>query len=513
MEIITTFIMNNFGNIIKVSGTIKGIFTSLKFVFNILSKERVSEDYFENHLQKIFLNISNFLIKLNVISKSKIINEKNTLIAYIKKQTKNEKGIYYFSTEAIEDIMLKKYLNKKVKVHKFIRFVYFYSNSNSKILTLTLFIEQIKSKLWFKETFYHFLSIPNWNNLDINELQSKVKTIKIVKAELLHIYDFKNSNIDVTEKNSKISKVISKVLKDGFISEDTIRALSSRQKLLIIHKYSEGFTDIFTEDRNKIEELKKTVYKYEDEEDIDSQKKVEKALKEIQKIQAKRIRTPVAVALEKSGFIKLFRNMTGVYVIPLWKLPSDYQKNPNLYIEKVVLKIAKDEIEKLKKKDQRISQLKGDLRYVILYHIVDVGDLKVMEKERELSISSPILSKNLLASFFREGNNKLSSIYIDNIFQNVSIWSFMSKESKTGKYLFMNKDMFELLLLEYNVNPSLPISLINLSDSDIKSISERIILKNKLIRKQDIQAIIKKQRAFYLDLKNEISSIKSKHGA
>lgn len=510
METIITFLTNNLGNIVKISGTIKGIFTSLKFVLNILSKERVSEDYFDNHLNKIFINISNYLIKFNVLSKSKIHNDKKSIIYYIKKQTKNEKGIYYFSTEALEDIMLSKYLDKGIKIHKFIRFIYFYSNSNSKILTLTLLLENFKSKLWFKETLYHFLSIPNWNSLDINQLQSKVKSVKEIKAELFHIYNFKNSSIDITEKNSKISKIISKVLKEGFISEDTIRALSASQQLLIIHKYSEGFTDIFTEDRNKIEELKKIVYKYEDEEDLESQKKVDKALKEIQKIQSKRIRTPVAVALEKSGFIKLFRNMTGVYVIPLWKLPLDYQNNPNLYIEKVVLKLAKDEIDKLKMKDKRIAQLEGDLRYVILYHVVNVGDLKVLEKERELSISSPILSKNLLVSFFREGNNKLSSIYIDNIFQNVSIWSFMSKESKTGKYLFSNKQKFESILIEYNVNPSMPITLTNLSDSDISSIAEKIKLKSRSIRKQDIQAIIKKQRSFYIDLKNEISSIKSK---
>lgn len=506
-------IISNIPGIAKIIGALNSSFKYFSLIWDLKAKERLSQDYFQAHIEKVYNTIETFVLKLRVASVAITRREKERIIGNATTRHSKKHGEYrVFNTEDMEQFMLKEFLRGAgpKNINNFLRFVFFYENSNSKLYVFRLFWERIKSKLFFKDTFYHYMSIPRWNSLSRAQLLEQLGKISEVSPYLTGFYDFRRSKLKTSERDSNIFRVISAVIKDGFLSEDTLLKLSASQKFLIVHKYSEGMSGLVNEDRTQIENLRAIVQKNEDSDDPKERMRAEKALRQIEKIEARKTRVPLGVALEKKGFIKLFRNMSGVYVYPLWKLQSEYQTDPNLFFEKEVFPAAQEELLRNQEKDSRIRGLGGNLKYVVLYHIVSVKQLHILESERDFSLSSPKLSKSLLVSFLHENPNNLSSIYVNNIIQNVSFWSFVSLKNKTGKFLAQKKDEFERLLFAEGCDPSLPMTLVRLSEMQISKICNTLIGKSRRIRPQDLKKLVNKQKQFYHNLQNELNSLHQK---
>lgn len=506
-------VLSQIPGIAKLIGGVSSVLKYLSFIWDLASKERLTESYFDTHLNKVYDIVASFLTKVKACSPSDTKREKDRILALAKKKHASKKdGYFSFNTEDIEDLILNEFLRGggPKGINRFLRFVFFYENSNSKLYAVRLLWERVKSKLWFKHTFYHYMSIPRWNSLSRADLQEKVKNVKTVSPYLTGFYDFRRSKLVTEEKESSIFKVISTVVKSGFLSEDTLLKLSSSQKLLMVHKYSEGMSGLMGADRDRISALREIILKHEDSEEDTDKKQVLKAEKEIQKIEGRKTRVPLGVALEKTGFIKLFRNMAGVYVYPLWKLKADYQSDPNLFFEEKVFPVARQELARNIKKDSRISELGGGLKYVVLYHTLSVQELEIMESERDFSLSSPKLSKNLLVSFLHDNPNNLSSVYVNSLIQNVSFWSFISSKSKTGAFLLDRKQQFEELLQAEGCDASVAMSLLTLNDIQVARICKSLLGKSKKIRMQDLKKLVSEQLKFYADLQEELNSLHHK---
>ena len=137
--------------------------------------------------------------------------------------------------------------------------------------------------------------------------------------------------------------------------------------------------------------------------------------------------------------------------------------------------------------------------------------MRFYAKERSLEISSNTLAKMLLSSFLQNEDENITSIYVNDIVRNVDFKSQLSASTKTGEYLLNNYEQLKQILWnKYQIDIQKPITLISLSEQNIKDIVGQLNAINEYSRPNLIEKMLTERIDFYKELNKELNEIKSK---
>lgn len=236
---------------------------------------------------------------------------------------------------------------------------------------------------------------------------------------------------------------------------------------------------------------------------------LDKAKAKLSEINSSWMRAPLGIALEKYGFQKLFNKLDGVYVLPLSMIPEKFQKEPELFINEQVINEAEKYLANLHDTEiEYITKINDTLKYLMIVHIVPINQLKIFSRDRNLEISSPILSRMLLTSYLTLDDGKMTSMYINDIVRNVDIKTLL-KTNKTGEYFSNKFETFKKILWEdYRIDIYKPFGLSTLTENQINDLSEKLSTKDNSVARRYLQHQITNIVDFYNNLSRELNDIK-----
>jgi len=490
-----------------------GILFLLRFIDR--KKQRTSYREFTILSERAYdlttLHIERFGLKRNKFAP----RSKKEYVDEIKDKINFKNGSFEYSKGEIELFFLSKYiLPKKNRINQFLIVSFYYVEGYLTFLPFLLRREKVIKFFTKKKTFFHYLTIHNWSSKSHSKLSQEVEKIIKIAPILNEKYKLERAE-SIIKNNPSISKTLDIVLNKGKITERTIFNLATSEKLVIVHKYGEGFGTVFNEYKSKISDVKKELNKARKSIAQNAKKRVEKLSALHKKLADEWPRVPLNAVLEQKGFQTIFNNLKGVYVYPLSMLPEKYQKNHRQYFEDIIIPESDNYLENLKQNNQIVQNNIIELKYIFLTHIIPINELEIFTKGRKLEVSSKALSKMLLSSFLSKEDSQLSSIYINDLIRNVDFKDLINESSKTGEYIIRNfENLKEILYKKFSIDIYKPITLISLTTNQIEEIVNELLLIDDSGTKRFLLKTLNEKVEFYQELNSELNAIlKSKNVA
>ena len=210
-------------------------------------------------------------------------------------------GSYQYVKGEIELFFLSKFiLPKENRINIFLIISYYYIEGYLTYLPFLLNREKLVRYITKKKTFYHFISIRNWSSKSYNKLIKEVSQISKIEPRFNEKYKFERAENIITN-NPSISRTIDIVLNEGKISERTIFNLAASEKLILVHKYGEGFTSVFAEYQKQLTEIKAELEKAKKSMAKDRQKRIDSFDSMHKQLTNNWPRVPLNVVLERQG--------------------------------------------------------------------------------------------------------------------------------------------------------------------------------------------------------------------
>jgi len=489
--------------------TAEPILFIIQFAFGLRFKfhSKVTESQYENLAKSAFQEVKSHLIYFKAEDSIKASEE--MYFRHLKHELKRSGEFYVFLEGEIHLKLLKKFHLEEInRINYFLIHSFFFIHGYNKIFKYLIFKERIRKLLRKKYTFLHYLSITGWRNLNASELVTKVKEIKKIKPLWNDRYLIPK-NINFAKDKPTISKAIDNVLAKGKISEKSIFNLATSEKLVFIHKYGEGFSEVYNQQVEERNKLKHQIEKYKTSKSKVTARRLKIKKDKLSALNTEWLKAPIGVSLENYGFQKLFNKMEGVYVLPLSLLPEKYQNNIEAFLQEVVIQKAKNYIkDSINNGNQFLSEENKDLKYLIYSHIVPVHEINILTEKRNVEISSPTLSRMLFTSYLANENSKVSSLYINDVVRNVDVKTLL-KNNKTDNYIKSNFDNLKIILWEnHNIDILKPFRLVGLLDNQIDDITETLLEIDNSIKKYLLRKKLKDIVSFYKKLNDEINEIK-----
>lgn len=477
---------------------------------NIKTKNHLRVNYanLKPFVEKAFINTKNHLKHFEVDIEYAIPAELEVYLADLKNELKRENEFFIYFTGEIEYRLLKKYrLTDDARFNKFIAKSFLYLNGFHKHFNARLRKEYILNFIKKKNTFFHYISIPDWANLNQPTLITEVKKIKKPSPLWNERYNIDKVNLFEDEENA-INRAIDKVLRAGKITEQTILNLASSEKLVIVHKYAEGFSDVYTNQKKELENLKSQIERDKKSGSAVGKKRLPKLNENLENLRTNWIVSPLNKALEIYGFKKLFVKSPHIYILPLSQLPETYQNKPNSFIDNVIVPEAEKYLESVRGSEYMID-FSGGLKFLVIAHTIPINEMNFYTRERSLEISSKTLAKLLFTSFLQNEEQHITSIYINDIVRNVDFKSQISENSKTGKYLLESfEELKSILWKKYKIEISKPITMISLSEQNVEEVVEELIKLKPYSTPRLVRKMINDKISFYKELNQELEQIK-----
>ena len=117
----------------------------------------------------------------------------------------------------------------------------------------------------------------------------------------------------------------------------------------------------------------------------------------------------------------------------------------------------------------------------------------------------------LLTSYLAKEDSKISNLYINDLVRNIDFLYLVNSESNTGKYLHANFEYFkELLWQDYSIDVFKPISLIQLNETQVDQICDKLLDKDPSIQRRFLVKMLCDKIDFYKKLDSELNTLKSK---
>lgn len=475
----------------------------LRFTFH----SKLTERQFELDANKSFDEICKYLDSFTV--EGYFHSNREMYIRHLKNEINQKNNYYRFIEGELHYRLLQKAkLPKENRIDKFLikslLFVYGYKT----MLSYLLFREKIRRLFKRKFSYYHFISIPNWRTKSYKELADEVLNIKKIDPKLFERY-IVPKNQDLKKTKPTISKAIDNVLSKGKISEKSIFNLATSEKLIFIHKYGEGFSNVYNKQQELRAELKQKVEKLEKSEAKNAERKLSKYKNELVKLNESYLKVPIGNALENYGFQKLFSKMDGVYVLPLSLIPEKYHKDIENFIREQIISKAIEYVNKAYEDgNQFIDEDNLSLKYLILAHVIPVHEIKFMAERRDIEYSSPVLSRMLLTSYWSNNNSKVANLYINDIVRNFD-FNTLLKENKTDLYIKSNIDNLKRLLWDlHKIDILKPYGLTILNESNIDIIVDKLLEIDSSIKRYFLRRKLIEIVDFYKKLNAELNELK-----
>lgn len=482
------------------------VLTGLRFKFH----SKVDDTQFRVLFDNAFKEVTEYLEIYGLNNITVVPNDSNRYLYILSSQIITKDGFYFFLKGELHCKLLKNFnLPRGQRLDNFIIYSFLFVNGYDKYFKYRLLIDWFKKTLRFKNTLYHYFSVPEWRDCNIQYLEEEVK--KIHRPDPLWNLRFeipKSKNLK--KDNPYIFKAIDKVLAHGKISERTIFNLASSEKIILIHKYSEGFNTIYKHFRDLLEVLRTKEQKLKKSKGKDTEKKINKIKEKIKSLNDERIRVPISVTLENYGFQKLFTHVDGVYVYPLSMLPEKYHKDPSSFINEVIISEAdKYLIDKRDSYPDYFSDFTGGLKYLVLVHVISISEITILSQERSLGYSSPILSNMLLTSYLSKDKSSVGSFYINDLVRNVDFKFHINENTKTGLYLQAHfQDLKEVLWREFRLDIFRPINFSSITEDKIRTIVNRLIDIDNSGSRIHLTKFFRSVCDFYCKLNEELNKIK-----
>lgn len=378
-------------------------------------------------------------------------------------------------------------------------------------LKYSLVIEKFLRIFTSKKTVFHYLAISGWLCRNHNELIEEIKNIKDPKNIWKEAYGYKKLlELANKDKNSSVKKVLDKVLTKGKITNQSILNIISSEKILLIHKYAEGFKTVREKQDKRLQELKKGISRLSKLKSKRSVSAKNKLIIERNELINNWIRGPVGITLENNGFKKLFPKNDFTYFIPLSQIPLKYQNDYKTYINEVILIRAKEYLKKVKNSPY-LDEFEGDLKYIIISEVIQLNELMVLTQERDLGYTAPQLNAMLVSTYLEKGDKNIVNLYINDVVRNVDFKEQLNLKTKSGQYVYKNFQHLKTILWStYNIDIYKPTHITKLSENYIEDISDRLFIIDNSLKKGLIKKILKDVVNFYIKLDLELKSIKEK---
>lgn len=472
---------------------------------------RVNYSNLEPFAKKAFVNtkshIAHFGIDINYAIPAKF----EIYLDDLKKELKTDREFYIYYNGEIEYRLLNKYrISKENRFNVFVAISYLYLNGFHNLFQAHLLKERMVKILRTGKSFYHYISISNWTNKKENTLLKEINDVKKPSPLWNERYNIKKVNL-FNDSQPAISRAIDKALNSGKITEKTILNLVSSEKIVIVHKYAEGFSEIYDLQSHEKQTIQSQIEKDKNSDSEAAKKRLPTLQKRLDKLKEDWVISPIIFALENLGFKKMFAKSPHIFILPLSQIPESYQKNPNSYIENVVIPKAEEYLFKIKKESAFMDNFKGGLKYLVIAHTVPINEMRFYLRERSLEISSKTLARMIFTSFLQNEDERITSIYINDIVRNIDFKSQLSEESKTGSYLLENyENLRHLLWHNHQIDISKPISLITLSKQNLKDIVNDLIKVNPYSKPNLLTKMLCERIEFYKELNQELEEIKMK---
>jgi len=495
--------------LISFWGIAEPILFFLQFASGLRFKyhSKVTEGQYESLAGEAFREVKSHLVYFK--ADNAITGSEEMYLRHLKNELKRSGEFYLFLEGEIHLKLLRKFrLPEKNRINHFLINSFFFIHGLNKIFKFLLFKERVRKLFKRKFSFLHYLSINGWRNLSATELAENVISIKSIKPLWNDRYLIPK-NIDFAKEKPTISRAIDSVLAKGKISEKSIFNLATSEKLIFVHKYGEGFSDVYNQQIEERNKLKLQIEKFEKSKAQNASRKLKTEKEKLTLLNDEWLKAPIGVSLENYGFQKLFSKMDGVYVLPLSLLPEKYQNNIDSFLEEVIIDKAKRYVEdSINKGNSFLKEENKELKYLIYSHVVPVHEIKVLTEKRNVEISSPTLSRMLFTSYLANENSKVSSLYINDIVRNVDFQTLL-KENKTDSYIKLNFETLKLILwTKYSIDILKPFGLSKLLDNHIEDIIDDLIRVDSEIQKHMLRKKLKDMVDFYKKLNDEINEIK-----
>lgn len=357
-----------------------------------------------------------------------------------------------------------------------------------------------------KYTTLHYLTISNWRTRKYDDLIKEVENVKKIDTKLNEFYKFRKAKI---KEGSKVASLIHNVLAKGKISNQTIFKLLSSEKLIIVYKYAEGFSDVYTSQMAERKRIMDETRKLKSRSKLGkkSLRKLDELAEEYKELDDNWITAPIGRSLEINGFKKLFSKNDGIFFMPLSLIPSKYNGNHELFINEEVVKGAEGYYNSVKDSKYFIDE-REDLSFILLNHILQVDQLILINRNRTLEISSPHLASMLMTSYLLTSDDPAAELYINDVVRNVDFLSRIPS-NKTGQYLIDNFDSLKSILWnDYKLDIHKPVLISNLTEVNIIDIVAKMRAINPNVQAHQLTNLLNKQVQFYGELKIELDQIK-----
>jgi hypothetical protein len=480
----------------------------LSVTISTRNKLQISNEDIDEKLSRAFDEFKAYIMEFGVEPTAFAPNDKQIYLNFVKKKLTYRNEMYVFYDGQIEYFLSRRFdlptehrfdkflLNSYllIRLKKFKRF----SFVSEKYVAL------IRKK---KKSVFHYLGISNWRNKTKRQLLSEIENASPVP---LNVDEYRFADLwKYTEdnKDSSLKKILDKVLKGGKITESAIINMASSEKLLVVYKYGEGFSNVHTRQTDLLKDLKEKIKRYRKRTTKISQTQLRRALVEKQNLLDNWVRAPIGEILEKKGFKHLFSQIDQIYFLPVSMLPRDYQSSPKLFITEVVLEEAKQRLEEVRDNDFMYDFV-GGLKYILVSHIVRVSDMNIIKEERNLDSFAPMLESALLTTTIDNEGSYINRIFINDVVRNVDFLQFL-KPSKTAEYIKHNfEHLKQILYQNYQIDIYKPAQLIQLSEVNISDIAERLVVIDSTARKHHVFNLLMERLDFYRKLSSELEELK-----
>lgn len=472
---------------------------------------RVNYSNLEPFVKKAFVNTKNHIAHFGIDVDYAIPADFKVYLNDLKKVLKTDREFFIYYNGEIEYRLLNKYrISKENRFNVFIAKSYLYLNGFHNLFQAHLLKETVIKTFRTGKSFYHYISISNWANKKENQIQKEIKNIKKSSPLWNERYNIKRVNL-FDDSKPAINRAIDKALNSGKITERTILNLASSEKIVLIHKYAEGFSEVYGLQSKEKQSLQSQIERDKTRESKAAKRRLPILQKKLVQLNEGWVISPINFALENLGFKKMFAKSPHIFILPLSQLPESYRKNPNSYIENVVIPKAEEYLTRVKVESAFMENFEGGLKYLIIAHTVPINEMRFYVKERSLEISSKTLARMLFTSFLQNEDEQITSIYINDIVRNVDFKSQLSPTTKTGNYLLENyENLKHELWNNHQIDISKPISLIALSEQNITDIVNALIEQEPYSRPDLLTKMLSERIQFYKELNQELEEIKSK---
>lgn len=497
------------GFIASIWNTLEPILLGLQLLFGLRFTFhcKLTEKQFELDANNSFNEVEEYLKTFGV--KDVFFGNREMYLRHLKSEITKKRDFYRFLEGELHYRIFKKgKLPAERRINEFLIKSFFFVNGYKSFLSYLLIKERILKFFKRKNSYFHYISITSWRTKSYEELIKEVITIKKINPQLFERYTMPKS-IDLKKNKPAISKAIDNVLSNGRISEKSIFNLATSEKLVFIHKYGEGFSNVFNSQTTKKLNLNQLIEKLEKSKAKDANKKLQKFKKELSELNDDWLKVPIGYSLENYGFQKLFSKMEGVYVLPLSLIPNKYQVSIELFLQEQIIKNAEKYIkEAYQKGNEFVEEENLFLKYLILAHVIPVNQIKFISEKRDIEYSSPVLSRMLLTSYLSSETSQITSLYINDIVRNFDFTSLL-KDNKTDNYIKQNfENIKQILWSNYAIDIFKPFGLTILNDQGIERIIELLTNIDSSIKKHFLRNRLTEIVEFYKKLNQELNEIK-----